>query len=157
MKFLVFLTVLIPALVANAQQNPDSIGKPIDQAYKGPVHPKILFDEAHPNFHTSTGRYKPFAELLASDGYMVVVNKVKITPLALAGNDVFVCANAFASGPDSITGRLPATLAFTEGECHDLKQWVLNGGSLWLIADHEPAGNAVANLADSFQVNMSKA
>jgi hypothetical protein len=28
---------------------------------------------------------------------------------------------------------------------------------MWLIADHEPAGNAVENLADSFGVNMSKA
>ncbi|HEV2905305.1 MAG TPA: hypothetical protein VGW32_09665, partial [Pyrinomonadaceae bacterium] len=26
--------------------------------------PKVLFDEAHNNFHTSTGRYKPFADLI---------------------------------------------------------------------------------------------
>jgi hypothetical protein len=159
MKILLFLFVLLSALITQAQQKVDSIVKPLGPAaaYKGAVHPKILFDEGHHNFHTSTGRYQPFAELLTGDGYILVVNKVKISMDALAGNDVFVCANAFATGPDSVTGRLPATPAFTADECQTLKQWVLNGGSLWLIADHEPAGDAVANLSDSFQVNMSKA
>ena len=30
-------------------------------------HPKVLFDEAHHNFHTSTGRYKVFAELMTAN------------------------------------------------------------------------------------------
>ncbi len=34
------------------------------------AHP--LFDEAHNNFHTAGGRYKPFAELIANDGYKVI-------------------------------------------------------------------------------------
>ncbi len=124
-------------------------------AYSGNKHPRILFDEAHHNFHTSTGRYQPFAEALIQDGYMLTPNKQKITPEVLAGYDVFVCANAFSAAPDS-SGRLSPRLAFTAEECHHLKQWVLNGGSMWLIADHEPAGNAVENLADSFGVSMSK-
>ena len=117
---------------------------------------RILFDEAHHNFHKSTGRYKPFAELLTADGYTITPNKQMITPEVLTGHEIFVCSNAFSSQPDSITGRLSAQLAFTAEECHYLKQWVLNGGNMWLIADHEPAGNAVENLADSFGVNMSK-
>lgn len=118
-------------------------------------HINILFDEAHHNFHKSDGRYKPFADLLTQDGYSIIPNKQKITPEVLKGYDVFVCSNAFSSAPDS-SGRLSPSLAFTGIECHYLKQWVLNGGSMWLIADHEPAGNAVENLADSFGVNMSK-
>jgi hypothetical protein len=74
----------------------------------------------------------------------------------LAGYDIFVCANAFSSGRDA-AGRLSKELAFTAEECHYLKQWIINGGAIWLIADHEPAGNAVENLSDSLGVNMSKA
>lgn len=34
-------------------------------------HPKVLCDEAHRNFHTTTGRYKPFVNLITNDGYQV--------------------------------------------------------------------------------------
>ena len=148
-----FFVLLILTSSLQAQQKKDTtISKP---AYSGSKHPGILFDEAHHNFHTSTGRYKPFADALTKDGYIITPNKQKITPEVLTGYDVFVCSNAFSSEPDS-SGRLSPLLAFTAEECHYLKQWVLNGGSMWLIADHEPAGNAVENLSDSFGVNMSK-
>ena len=35
-------------------------------------HPRVLFDEAHNNFHTTDGRYKPFAEVIANDGFKVI-------------------------------------------------------------------------------------
>ncbi len=127
----------------------------INRAYPRDKNPKVLFDEGHHNFHTSTGRYKPFADVLAKDGYIIIPNKQKITPEVLIGYDVFVCSNASSSEPDS-SGRRKPDLAFTAEEVEYLKQWVLNGGSMWLIADHEPAGNAVENLADSFGVDMSK-
>src|SRR5262249_30335777 len=31
------------------------------------THPKVLIDEAHQNFHTAAGRYKPFADLIGND------------------------------------------------------------------------------------------
>jgi hypothetical protein len=34
-------------------------------------HPRVGIDEAHRNFHTREGRYKPFATLMTSDGYVV--------------------------------------------------------------------------------------
>ncbi len=43
-------------------------------------HPSCLIDEAHNNFHTADGRYKPFADLLKNDGYTVRPNKEKFTP-----------------------------------------------------------------------------
>lgn len=159
MKIIALLGLILGMNTSQAQQMADSAFETSvnSSAYTGNLHPKILFDEGHHNFHTSTGRYKPFADLLINDGYNVIANKQKITPEVLLGNDVFVCANAFATDPDSVTGRLPITPAFTAKECHFLKNWVLDGGALWLIADHEPAGNAVANLSDSFHVTMSKA
>src|SRR5437667_5026912 len=33
-------------------------------------HPRVGIDEAHRNFHTRTGRYKPFGDLMQADGYV---------------------------------------------------------------------------------------
>ena len=43
----------------------------IDPAFEISAGPVVLIDEAHFNFHTAEGRYKPFAELLRRDGYIV--------------------------------------------------------------------------------------
>src|SRR5262245_65730591 len=56
-----------------AQQVPDPdfkppVEKPAYAEGKGPV---VLIDEAHFNFHTASGRYKSFADLLRRDGYVV--------------------------------------------------------------------------------------
>ena len=161
MKTVQFVVIMLLSISLNGLSQPsadstfDTSVKQV--AYTGTVHPRVLFDEAHHNFHTSTGRYKPFADLLRNDGYILIPNKAKITHDVLLGNDIFVCANAFATEPDSITGRLPLDPAFSDTECHLIKEWVRAGGSLLLIADHEPAGNAVARLSDSFHVQMSKA
>ena len=60
------------AVAGLAQQvaDPDFDPKVAKPAY-ATKHPKVLIDEAHNNFHTAGGRYKPFADLIASDGYQV--------------------------------------------------------------------------------------
>ncbi|HEV2852007.1 MAG TPA: hypothetical protein VHC97_04310 [Thermoanaerobaculia bacterium] len=40
-------------------------------AYRLDSGPRVLFDEAHFNFHTAGGRYKAFADLLMRDGYRI--------------------------------------------------------------------------------------
>ncbi len=56
----------------------------------------MLFDEAHHNFHTTTGRYKPFAVIIANDGYKVIPNKDKFSFASFSGKaDVLVIANAW--------------------------------------------------------------
>ena len=47
--------------------------------------PKVLFDEAHNNFHTASGRYKPFADLITNDGYQVIPNTQKFSADVLQG------------------------------------------------------------------------
>src|SRR5918993_3545678 len=59
--------------------------------------PRVLFDEAHNNFHTSTGRYKPFADLIANDGYHVVRNRKPFTRPALDTFKVLIIANALGA------------------------------------------------------------
>jgi hypothetical protein len=113
-------------------------------------HPKVLFDEAHHNFHTAGERYKPFADLITRDGYAVTPNKVPFTAESLRGTDVLVISNAM--GPE---GKR-AEAAFTAAECDAVREWVRSGGRLFLIADHYPMGGAAADLAQRFDVDMSQ-
>jgi hypothetical protein len=113
----------------------------------GGQHPRILMDEAPRNFHTASGRYKPFADLLRNDGYTVLSNDSTFTT-GMQGIDVLVIANAM--GP----GEHEARPAFTPEEETAVAQWVRNGGSLFLISDHAPFGAAAARLARQFGVTM---
>jgi len=116
--------------------------------------PKVLFDEAHYNFHTATGRYKPFADLISNDGYQVVSNQQKFSADVLKGYRVLVISNAL--GAALMSDASAANPAFTEAESDAVRDWVRKGGSLLLIADHAPMGAANQILATRFQVDMSK-
>lgn len=117
-------------------------------------NPKVLFDEAHNNFHTTTGRYKPLADLVSNDGFRVTANKERFQPETLQAYDVLVIANAL--GAERMVDRLAGSSAFTDEECDAVRDWVRAGGSVLLIADHAPFGAAAENLAKRFGVEMSK-
>lgn len=148
---LVFLLMIVPAF---SQQQADVT---FDTSVKNPAyttsHPKVLFDEAHFNFHTASGRYKPFADLITNDGYRVTPNNEKFSRQSLQGFDVLVIANAGAAQADSADRSRPA---FTDEECDSVRDWVKSGGALLLIADHAPAGSAAAIMGSRFGVEMSK-
>jgi hypothetical protein len=122
-------------------------------AYKS-KGPKVLFDEAHNNFHTATGRYKPFADLISNDGYQVVANKEKFSAGTLRGCKILVISNAL--GAPQMGSPEASNPAFTDAESDAVREWVRAGGSLLLIADHAPMGSANQILATRFQVEMSK-
>src|SRR5256714_4443154 len=116
--------------------------------------PKVLFDEAHNNFHTASGRYKPFADLITSDGYQITPNKEKFSAATLKGFNVLVISNAL--GAERMNMPAAANPAFTTEECDAVRDWVKSGGHLLLIADHAPMGSANQIMAERFGVNMSK-
>jgi hypothetical protein len=116
--------------------------------------PKVLFDEAHNNFHTASGRYKPFADLITNDGYRVIPNKQTFSPDTLKGYSVLVISNAL--GAPRMADAAAGSSAFTEAESDIIRDWVKGGGSLLLIADHAPMGSANQSLASRFGVDMSK-
>ena len=115
-------------------------------------HPVVMIDEAHANYHTAGGHYKPFADLLTSDGYRVVAGTKKFQKGSLKGIRVLVISNATA--PDATSDT--SAPAFTDAECETVRAWVHGGGSLLLIADHTPYGSAAENLARAFGVEMGK-
>lgn len=112
-------------------------------------HPKVLFDEAHNNSYTSFGVYKPFADLITSDGYKVVPNKETFSKRSLAGYEVLVIVNA--SGPPGQRDSSP----FAEEECDAVRDWVRAGGALLLITDHAPFSAAVAELSKRLEVSLT--
>jgi S1-C subfamily serine protease len=117
-------------------------------------HPLVLIDEAHNNFHTADGRYKPFADVLKNDGYSVEPSKEKLTIDRLKGCVVLVVANA--QGAPVMRRPEAANPAFEEAECDAVEQWVRGGGSLLLITDHHPWGAANERLAKRLGVEMGK-
>jgi hypothetical protein len=153
-RLLIFLAVLLFSSLTLSQQQADQT---FDASVKNPAytttHPKIIIDEAHFNFHTASGRYKPFADLLTNDGYVVGPNKEKFSAQSLTGFDVMVIANAGAAQQGSADR---SKSAFTDAECDAVREWVRAGGALLLIADHNPAGAAAAILGARFDVDMSK-
>jgi hypothetical protein len=153
---LTFCFVLIPFQVAFPQgqmADPDFDAKVAKPAYQK-NGPKVLFDEAHNNFHTSTGRYKPFADLITNDGYQVVPNVAKFSATTLKAGEILVISNALGAARMNEPGA--SNSAFTEEESDAVRDWVKAGGSLLLIADHAPMGAANQSLGQRFGIDMSK-
>lgn len=150
---LVCLTLLTAAVCSQQTADPNFDAKVTRPAYTK-ERPKVLFDQAHNNFHTTTGRYKPFADLITNDGYEVTANKELFQKKSLDGYDVLVVANARGgAAANSLEASNPT---FTQEECDAVRDWVRDGGALLLIADHAPFGAAAENLARRFGVEMSK-
>jgi hypothetical protein len=115
--------------------------------------PRVTIDEAHHNFHTSEGRYKPFAELLRRDGYRVSANRKRLSLESLRDVDVLVIANALNQANEK-NWAPPFAGAFQSDEIHAVRQWVKQGGALLLIADHAPFPAAVDQLAKAFGIEF---
>jgi hypothetical protein len=148
---LISFLLLLLSVLAFAQQVADTVYNPVisNPVYAKAQGPIVLIDEAHGNFHTLSGRYKPFARLLEKDGYVVRASAEPFTTDQLRTGKILVIANALH--PDNQQHwTLPTPSAFTETEIKVVNDWVKEGGSLFLIADHMPFPGAAEALAASF-------
>ena len=146
-----FLLVMCGPVIAQQMADPEfdtSVARP---AYKDDG-PRVMFDEAHHNYHTSDGRYKPFVDLLSNDGYRVIRNRQPFVKARLSGFKILVIAGALGAEEDDDEGADKS--AFTTEEIEAVADWVKDGGDLLLIADHAPFGGAAAALAKRFGVQM---
>lgn len=138
-----------------AQQVADTTFRPpIEKpAYPAGTGPVVQIDEGHDNFHTATGRYLPFAELLRRDGYLVRASAVRFTPEVVSSGRVLVISNANRKKDPSES--MPADRsAFSAEEIATVRDWVAGGGSLLLIADHEPWAPAAEALGRAFGIRF---
>ena len=133
-RLLLVFCLAISACVGFAQQVADPN---FDARVARPAYtkngPKVLFDEGHHNFHTMTGRYKPFADLVANDGYQVLANPQKFLAQFLKDFDILVISNAL--GAERMNAPEASNAAFADTECDAVRDWVRGGGALLLIAD----------------------
>jgi hypothetical protein len=150
------IALALLAAPVRAQQEPDTT---FDTRVARPAYPKhgprLLFDEAHHEFHRTTGRYRPFADLARHDGYRVTANADTFSAATLAKGKLLVIANAL--GDDDMSAPSASNPAFSAAECAALVRWVRRGGALLLIADHAPMGDAAKALAESLGVDMRAA
>jgi hypothetical protein len=149
---MMILLTLVTA-IAFAQVEPPRIGdrgfefeieKPAHARGEGPV---VLIDEAHNNFHTAAGTYKPFASFLEQDGCVIRRGRSKITEKELGSCKVLVISDAMPLED----GKSP----ISEQEVKAIYNWVKEGGSLFLITDHFPDPPAVETLAAVFGVTLN--
>jgi hypothetical protein len=113
--------------------------------------PRVSFDLGHGNFHDIKTTYAPFAILLKNDGILLNTHKSLFTKNTLQGIELLIIANAIPTKDTDVK----TSSAFTESEINVLTNWIQNGGSLLLIADHDPFGSASSELAKAFGVGMS--
>ena len=136
--------------IADTAWHPEIV-KPEYAKSGGPV---VFIDGGHFNFHTKDGRYQPFAMLLERDGYVVKASTGEFKKPKLAGVRILVIANALNKLNEQ-NWFLPTPSAFTKTEIETITNWVNEGGSLFLIADHMPFAGAAAELAAVFGFEFS--
>jgi hypothetical protein len=134
-----------------SQQVADTLYAPVieNPVYHNGEGPVILIDEAHTNFHTLKGRFRTFATVLEKDGYILQASSAPFTPEQLSKGEILVISNALHPSNHQ-NWSLPTPSAFTDEEIEIVNDWVKNGGSLFLIADHMPFPGAAEKLAASF-------
>ncbi|MHC1733928.1 MAG: hypothetical protein AB9888_18095 [Bacteroidales bacterium] len=139
------------AATVTGQQVPDTGYSPVikNPAYAQGQGQLVLIDEGHNNFHTRSDRYLPFARLLEMDGYNTDGYTGQFDEVKLSRCRILVISNALHE-TNLTRWHKPVLPAFTPGEVKTVREWVEEGGSLFLIADHMPMGGAAAEMAAAF-------
>ncbi|MEL7146645.1 MAG: DUF4350 domain-containing protein [Bacteroidota bacterium] len=110
----------------------------------------VYIDEAHNNHHMHNEDYIPLSRILTSDGYSVKVNTRRFSAAVLKDFQILLLASP---QPDSLTDdfkTLPTPDILSPEEVVAVKEWVRNGGSLLLVADHMPLAGTINSLASAF-------
>lgn len=154
---LLLLTIYFGTHGLSAQQVPDTTFVPavLSKTKQLGANPIICIDSAHNNLHTLNGGFKPFARLMAANGFEFVgIDKVIVSTTMLTNCDIYVIVNPLH---ESNIGnwRLPNPSAFTANEILLINTWVKEGGNLFLVADHMPFAGAAFELAKSFGFQFS--
>lgn len=151
MRILILLLTISLPFQLFSQQISDTNYKPTleNPEYNLKKGPIVFIDEGHCNFHKKEGKYKPFSNLLENDGYNVTKYIGTFKPNKLSEGKILVISNAL-NAVNEKKWKLPTPSAFSKEEINILEQWVSEGGSLFLIADHMPMAGAAKDLAAKF-------
>ena len=150
-----WLMLILINTPAYSQQSADPQFRPVvDNPAFTKNFPRVLFDEGHNNAETVNGRYKPFADLLFSDGYHIVSNRKPFTKESLNTFKVLVIVNPL--GAEDIDDEGADGPAFTPAECDVVANWVNGGGSVLLLVDPGHFASSAEILASKLEVELNK-
>jgi hypothetical protein len=142
---LVFLSLPFEMQGADKFYNPAIL----HPSYSKAMGPVIFIDQGHNNFHTLNGRLRSTAKLLRRDGYRALSYEGQFESSRLKEGKILMIVNAVhESNLEEWT--LPTPSAFSEDEIKAVTDWVYQGGSLFLVADHMPFAGAASKLASQF-------
>ncbi|MCK0178693.1 hypothetical protein MWU50_05255 [Flavobacteriaceae bacterium S0862] len=150
---LLVIIFFISSTQLNAQQVIDSsfiynVTNPVYSLNKGPI---IFIDEYHNNDMSIDNRMFPLIKVLKEDGYQVKKLKEPISKSSINKADILVIISALhKSNVDN--WKLPTPEAFNDLEIRELLQWIKDGGSLLLVADHMPFPGAIKKLSSNLGV-----
>lgn len=150
------LVFFIFQFIANDQTqiaDPNFTPKNTTKRFEKATAPVISIDEAHYNFLTASGRYRPFAQVLESYGFIVTTNRKQFTSEQLNKAQVLVVANALDRRRTD--WMPPYGQALNNQEVAALILWIKKGGSLLLIADHTPFPRVIDNLTKELGFKFS--
>ncbi len=150
-----FLALILDTSLV-AQQAPDTTFTPkvIEPTYEIGKGPVICIDSAHNNFHTLYGGFAPFARLVRANGFRVKdLDKAIVDSEVLSDCNIYAIINAL-NEINLGNWTLPNPSAFEDDEILAINDWVFDGGSLFIVADHMPFAGAASELAKSFGFNF---
>ncbi|MBI4903613.1 MAG: DUF4350 domain-containing protein [Acidobacteria bacterium] len=146
--------IAVAGAAAFGQQRADEAFEPEVRRVHASGGPAVHVDQAHNNFHTISGRYRPFAKVLEKAGFQPKAFDHKFSRESLAGVRTLVIANALSDRNKS-DWTLPTPTAFTLAEVSAAHDWVERGGRLLLIVDHMPFPGCNADLGKAFGLTFS--
>ena len=110
--------------------------------------PLMVFSGENSEF-VQLGMSAPLASLAQGDGFQTRIDKDKIGPELLKGAKILVLINAFVPEFRNFPAMDPPS-AFSDAEIDAVRQWISEGGSLLVLADHAPFGGGASRLAEAF-------
>lgn len=150
---LCLITALFISGSASAQQVADNDFEfEIDAPYFSEKHPHILMDRFHSPY-VEQGSVQPLVKLLQADGAKVDYGDKAISTEVLAEVDIFVTVNPYRRNFEDFSIMEPPS-AYNNIEISVIRQWVKDGGKLWIIADHQPFAGGAAKLAEAFGITF---
>ncbi|MFK7901331.1 MAG: hypothetical protein AB8B49_00650 [Nitratireductor sp.] len=110
--------------------------------------PKVLIDRAVSPY-VQRGSFEPFKILAQTDGYQISYLDENLSKDTLDKLDILVIPNAYTK--DFINfSTLDAPSVYTDAQIDEIKNWVQEGGSMLVLADHSPFAGGTIKLAEAF-------
>lgn len=117
-------------------------------AYASGSGPVILIATENSDF-VANNSHLPFVKLAEADGFQVRMQNKPLSEELSAGAGILVLMNNYLKSFIEYPAISPPS-AYSDAQISAIRQWVEDGGSLLILADHAPYGGGTSKLASVF-------